>query len=129
MDLLAGNGALGPLLAACWIYVVLGVFGVALLMVQGWPTRAQWLGAVPYSLFWLASVFTYFFGLALLEGNVVLAVIIQASRGLQSIALGWVLAHMGMTHLEEKVPHRTVLLRALAALLMLGAIALYAVNR
>ena len=71
--------------------------------------------------------------LIIIEGKnpvepVVFAIILQSTRGLFSIGLGVLLARWGLIHLEPAVGGRIVWKRLLAAILMVGAIALYALG-
>jgi len=86
--------------------------------------RADWLAAVQYAGAWLGGMIALYacFGTV----GVVFGNILQSTRGLIAILLGAWLAHAGWHDLEEPVDRGTLVRRALAALLMTVAIALYA---
>lgn len=89
-------------------------------------TRSMFRDAWPFAFCWGAGVISFFscFGyVGPAFGNVV-----QAMRGPFSLAIGIILAHLGYRHLEEKVSAPVWGRRALAALLMVVAIVIYAVS-
>jgi len=57
--------------------------------------------------------------------GVVFGNIIQSSRGIISIGLGYLIANIGFERLEPKITRGVYLRRVLAGLLMTGAVALY----
>jgi hypothetical protein len=86
-------------------------------------TQRAWLGALPYAAFWFLAMvllFECFLRIGVVFGNIV-----QSMRGLISIGLGVWVASMGWTHIESHMPRRVFWKRVIAALLMLGAVALY----
>lgn len=110
-------------LGTCLSYALCGVMGLMLLPWLSARKPKVWLDAVPYSLAW-------FFGMLFLFGcfgqiDVVFGNVIQASRGVISILFGAGLAKAGFTALEKHVPRGVFLRRTGAALLMIGAIALF----
>ena len=87
----------------------------------GW---ARW--AVPYAAAWflaMAALYACFATCGIVLGNIV-----QNTRGLLSIALGWLVARAGRTDLEERVSRAVLVRRVAAAALLLAAIALYALG-
>ena len=126
VNALAGNGAMAAMIAVVLIYMMAGVFGVGCLIAYGIPDRGTWKLAMPYTVSWFISALLYFISLQFL--GVVFAIIIQATRGLQSIALGVFLSHHGFHYLEEKTDRATLIRRIAAAILMLMAIVLYFVS-
>lgn len=116
-----GHGAV--MLALVLIYLLAGIVGFLALLVWGIPARSEWKLALPYTTAWFCSAIFYFISLRHL--GVVLAIIVQATRGLQSIALGAILAHRGHHDLEEHVDKLTLVKRIAAAILMAAAIAVY----
>lgn len=77
----------------------------------------------PYALLWLISQVFLFCCFAMVRpvfGNVILA-----GRGMFSVILGAVLAKLGIRDLDAQISKKQWALRAVAALLMIGAIALY----
>ncbi len=82
--------------------------------------------AAGYACCWGLGILSFFvcFGyLGAAFGNVV-----QALRGPISLAAGVLLAHLGHAHLETKVPRIVWIRRGIAAAMMFGAIALYALS-
>lgn len=120
-----GSVARYTFFAACVIYVVGGAFSLAALALQGAPLREEWRRwVVPYAACWFAAMLALFACFALC--GLVLGNIVQSTRGLVSVAIGWGLARAGRTELEEKVPASVVARRVAAALLVVAAMALYA---
>jgi len=70
-----------------------------------------WGSACPSALTWFGSMCLLYacFGLI----GVVFGNIVQSTRGMISIALGWMVARWGMTHLESHAP-RSALWRRMA---------------
>lgn len=89
--------------------------------------RAGWLRwAAPYAAVWFAAMVALYACFA--TCGIVLGNIVQNTRGLLSIALGWFVARAGRTDLEERVPRAVLVRRVVAAALLLAAIALYALG-
>jgi len=82
--------------------------------------------ALPFAVAWFAAMVVLYFCFALC--GVVLGNIVQSTRGLVSVALGWFIARAGRTELEERVGAGVFARRVLAALLTLAAVALYALG-
>lgn len=108
-------------------YSIGGVTSLALLPFTGrYPARAWFRHILPYSLVWLGAMcvlFIAFDRLGLVHGTIV-----QSTRGLISIALGFLLARLGFSSLEKRLPPKTQLLRLAAGLLMFLAIVLFALG-
>jgi hypothetical protein len=120
-----GSVAGYSIFAACVIYVAGGALSLAVLAAQGAPARQIWLRwAVPWAACWFSAMIALFVCFALC--GLVLGNIVQSTRGLVSVALGWGLARAGRTELEERVPARIVARRIASALLLIAAMALYA---
>ena len=102
-----------------------GAASLALLpFVPRFPAAEWRRHALPYAALWfLAMVALYgcFAACGLVLGNIV-----QSTRGLVSVGLGWLVARTGRTDLEERVGAGVVARRVLAALLLVAAVALYA---
>lgn len=84
----------------------------------------QFRNSLPYALCWGTAAVLFFFCFSYLGaafGNVV-----QASRGPMSLLAGIILAKLGCSWLEERVPVRIWIFRAVASLMMFSAIVLYA---
>lgn len=101
------------------------VSSVAFLRVRcSWKTVRA---AVPYAIAWYSAMiflFASFGAIGVLFGN-----IIQASRGLISIFLGLLLLRIGFDSLEPRVSRRAWIRRAIMAVFMLAAMALYSAAR
>ena len=82
--------------------------------------------AVPYAAVWFSGMAAFYACFALC--GIVLGNIVQNTRGLLSIALGWFVARAGRTDLEERVSRAVLARRVAAALLLLAAVALYALG-
>jgi len=87
---------------------------------MAWPA---WRTPVAYACTWLlamASLYACFALVGAVFGNVV-----QSTRGIMSVVIGAVLAHLGWHELEQQVDRATLVRRIGAACLMTAAIALY----
>ncbi len=108
-------------------YALCGVMCLPLLWWYGSRRLSEWTATTNYAVTWMGSMYALFASLAM--AGPVLANIVIATRGLWSIAIGFVLAAMGFVHLERKVHGHVALRRAAAAVLMIVAIGLYWANR
>lgn len=87
------------------------------------PERDQLIKAAPYGLLWLSSQVTILCCYAFLQpvfGNVILA-----TRGIFSVIAGALLPYFGLAAFDSRIPLRLWVRRIIAAVVMLGAIALY----
>ena len=87
------------------------------------PDKGQLAKAFPYALLWLSSQVLLLCCFAFLQpvfGNVILA-----TRGIFSVLAGILLPYFGLAALDSKIPVSLWIRRGIAALVMLGAIALY----
>ncbi|MEM9415876.1 MAG: EamA family transporter [Planctomycetota bacterium] len=115
-------------------YVWCGVAAIAMLPVvlrgqRDWFTKAlvrALPGGVPYAGAWLLSMACLFACFSLV--GIVFGGILQSTRGLMSIGLGFLLAHLGHHHLERHAPWPIILRRLIAAAVMTAAIALYSMG-
>lgn len=114
----------GPITAALLNYVLCGMMSAALLPWHGSRRVGDWAAAVPWVLTWLCAVLLLFISYA--YAGIVLAGIAMATRGLWSIALGAAVSKAGWLHLEQRVPRGALARRAVAAVMMIVAIGLYA---
>ena len=120
-----GSTAWYTLFSLCVIYVVGGIASAVVLPLQGVPPRATWVRyALPHAACWLTAMALLFACFALC--GLVLGNVVQSTRGLLSVGIGWALARAGFTRLEERVSARTTVRRVIAAVLLVAAIALYA---
>jgi hypothetical protein len=117
-------GPRAPLLGVALSYVLCGLVALPFLAWRAdCRAPAVWRLSAPYALAWFVAMgflFACFGAVGVVFGN-----ILQASRGLLSIALGVALASRGLTHLEERVSPSVVWRRTAAAVLMMAAVAAY----
>jgi len=113
--------------AACAAYLVCGTAATCLLPWLGTRRSADWTNAVPFTAAWYACMFCLFGCLAF--AGPVLGNIVLSTRGLFSIGLGAALAAIGLLHLESHVTRDVMIRRIIAAVMMVGAIAIYGMNR
>jgi len=105
------------------VYVWCGLISAALLpLARPWK-REHWSGSATYAVSWMSSMVCLFSAFALI--GIVLGNILQSTRGLMSILLGVAVVKLGHHHIERHAPMKVVIQRGIAALLMIGAIALY----
>jgi len=109
--------------AACVCYLLCGAAGAMMLPWTTHGDRTDWSAALPFTLTWFASMFLFFWCLAL--SGVVMGNIVLSTRGMFSIGLGMLLAWRGHEHLERKASVGIHARRILAAGAMIGAIAIY----
>jgi drug/metabolite transporter (DMT)-like permease len=79
--------------------------------------------AFPFAIVWFTAMIFIFSCMGLIGpvyGNIV-----QSSRGLLSIAMGYLIAAAGMSHLEAKLPKAVFARRAAAGLIIFAAIVLF----
>lgn len=103
-------------------YAVLGILTLPMLIRFRWTNR-QFVQAIPFSLAWFFSqvvLFISFGYLGTVFGNV-----IQASRGLISVAIGILLFRIGLGRLDSDISRAMWLRRIAAAILMMAGIILY----
>ena len=114
----------GAVMATALSYIVCGVVGAGAVVINPkHSTRGTWLYAVPFALSWFMAMIFLFscFGLT----NVVFGNILQSTRGIISIILGFVIAHIGFQALEPKPSRRMIVQRMIAAVLMTAAVVLF----
>ena len=110
-------------LAFCLYYITCAAFCLALLPWHGSKSKTHWTASLNYSFVWIVSTFALFSSIAL--AGPILANIGLATRGLFSIILGALIAKLGHHHLEQHTTLPILVRRAIAAILMIAAIALY----
>jgi len=113
-------------LSASLSYMVSGVLVLPLLLLIDRPRPRAWLEALPFALAWFGGILLVFACFA--QIGVVFGGIVQSTRGVLSIGLGWLVAALGHEHLEQRAPARVVARRVLAAALMVAAIALFSLG-
>lgn len=126
--LLTDGGAVrNALLSAFLCYVLAAVVSAALLPLLRLPREVRvsrvWGWLSPFAVCWLlAMLFLYlcFHELGTVNGN-----IIQSTRGLLAIVIGWALSRAGFTELETAITTRVLVRRLFAGALMVAAIVLF----
>lgn len=104
------------------VYTLLGILTLPVLIWMK-PCRRELLEGAPYAALWLLSqilLFVCFSNLRPVFGNVILAI-----RGVFSVIAGLLLPYVGLAALDSKIPLRLWIRRIIAAVMMVGAIALY----
>mgnify|MGYP005864582417 CR=1 FL=1 len=115
------------MLGASLSYLLSGLIGAVLLPWHGERRPQRWLAALPYALAWFVAMLGMYAAISL--AGVVLANILQSTRGLMSVALGALLAGVGLVHLESKATRSVLIRRLIAAGLMTLAVGLYVYYR
>ncbi len=103
-------------------YGICGIFSAA--MIPFVPRNGQlWMSSLPFAVSWYSALLFLFacFGVV----GVVFGNIIQSTRGIISIVLGFLVAKAGFVHIETKHSRWVLAQRILAAILMFGAIVLF----
>ena len=85
--------------------------------------RQPWLKILPYAAVWVLAMASLFSAFALC--GLVLAIIFQSLRGPLSLVVAAIVAKCGMHHIEVPQDRREWLKQLAAAMLMVGAIAVY----
>lgn len=111
------------LVGAALSYIVCGCASAVLLPWYGSRRVGEWAAAMPYAMAWLAGMFFLFACIGAV--GVVLANILQATRGPISIALGVGVARYGLVSVETRVSRAVLFRRAAAATMMMAAIIIY----
>lgn len=112
------------IIATAASYTVLGILSLPGLFFLR-PTKKQIILSAPYALLWLSSqvfLMTCFAMVLPVFGNVILA-----SRGLVSVILGAMLSFVGLQKLDAVISRKQWIFRAIAAVLMISAIAVYSI--
>ncbi len=113
-------------LTVCLNYTFCGIVAVAAIRYLPARTPKMWMDTLPFSITWFFAMFFLFacFGtIGVVFGNIV-----QSSRGIISILMGWLISHLGHVHVEEKVESGVLTRRIFAGILMAAAIALFYVE-
>lgn len=118
----------GSVITVCLNYSLCGT--VSLLAFRFLPIpnlsvtrKRMWADALPFTVTWFFAMFFLFacFGsIGVIFGNIV-----QSTRGIISILMGWLISHLGHIHLEEKVERSVFIPRIFAGIMMFGAIVLF----
>lgn len=114
----------GAVFSTALCYTLCGFVGLTFLALKPHNTgRDTWLYSLPFAFSWLIAMFFLFSCFALI--GVVFGNILQSTRGVISIVLGFLLAHAGFQRLETKITRNIFIRRVLAACLMTLSIALF----
>lgn len=123
-----GSTLRSSMLAFFVVYAAGGVYGAAGLLCGLVPTRREFTRCVlPFSFFWLLAIAVLFVCFAMI--GVVGGNIVQSTRGLISVFIGWLLARNGFEHLEEKVPRSVFMKRVVSAVLVILAVLLFNIGK
>jgi len=125
--LIAAFGQMGEtrvaLLAVVTSYIACGLVVLPWVVKLRLTSGSMWLKGLPFAATWYLAMCFLFISIGLV--GVVLAVILQSSRGPMSIGLGRLVGRSRHTHLEQTLPGHLLLRQLAAALLMCVAIGLY----
>jgi hypothetical protein len=120
---LTGVHPFAPIVATAFTYALSALLVLPFAFRRSVYTVETWRTALPFALTWFGAMCLLFGCFALV--GVVFGNIVQSTRGLISIAGGWLLARMGHTHLEGHVSRRVFWGRLAGATLMVAAVVLY----
>ena len=113
----------GSVVSVSLCYGLCGLIGVAFMPFLSGITKEMWGLTFPFALTWFVAMmflFASFGSIGIVFGNIV-----QATRGVISVLLGFLVGAAGFIHLEEKMTPKVFIQKLGAALLMVGAIVLY----
>ena len=113
----------GAVLSSAFCYILCGFCGTMFLFFTQNTSKEAWLDSIPFAFFWFIAMIFLFSCFAVI--GVVFGNIIQSTRGIISIVLGYVIANFGFELLETKITKKVFIQRILAALLMTASIALF----
>lgn len=114
----------GALLATGLTYILCGAVGVVFVLFKyKGLNRDTWVYSLPFALSWLIAMVFLFSCFALI--GVIFGNIIQSTRGLLSIGIGYLIAHIGFDQLEPKITRPIFIRRVIAGVLMTGAVMLF----
>ena len=116
-------------LVIVWVdYAVGSILALAVLPFTGrYPARVWPRHVLPYALVWFSAMCFLYLSFNLL--GVVHGTIVQNTRGILSILLGYAIARLGGSALERRLNRGTQLVRFAAGLAMFLAIVLFALGR
>ena len=114
---------LNSVIGAVYVYIFCGIAAFPVIFfISGEKIKKFKLG-LPFAIFWFGAMlllFSCFAQIGAVYGNIV-----QSTRGIISILLGVLIAHLGHAHLESKISTILLIRRIIAAFLILGAIILF----
>lgn len=123
MERLAAVKPFPAITATALTYVVSGLAVLPLARGRDVWRPPVWGQCLPFAAAWFAAMcllYACFSIVGVVFGNVV-----QATRGIMSVVLGWLVARIGHTHLETRVSREVFRRRLTGAALMTAAIILY----
>lgn len=120
---MSGVRPLGTLVSTCLAYVLCAALVLPVAFGPRFRSASLWRAAAPQAVAWFTAMCFLFACFALI--GVVFGNIVQSSRGILSIAIGWGVARMGKSHLETHVTRAVFWRRLAGAVLMVAAVALY----
>ena len=123
MRRLAGIGPTAPLLGAALTYVLCAGLTLPFAFRREARDPRVWAAAAPCAVAWFVAMVLLYACFGLL--GVVFGNIVQATRGLMAVALGWAVARIGHTHIEAHAPRGVFWRRLGGAALVMAAMALY----
>lgn len=116
------------LLTLFMIYAAGGAFGLmGMILSPRIPWRIWKEHVLPYSFFWFTAMMMLFMCFAM--SGIVGGNIVQSTRGLISVVMGWILAKAGYNLLEETVSRAVFHRRILSAVLIILAMMLFNLGR
>jgi drug/metabolite transporter (DMT)-like permease len=110
-------------LSTCLCYILAGTAAAGCLPFVNVRSARHWRFAFPFAVLWFVGIlflFGCFGSIGVVFGNIV-----QSTRGVLSVAMGWVVARLGHKHIEEKVTAGVLTVRVVAGAMMVGAIAMF----
>jgi drug/metabolite transporter (DMT)-like permease len=122
-----GKNSEAVFLAASTSYCFLGIVSVPVIISCRSMKIKLLKPALPFSCFWFAAMLFLFacFGyIGPLFGNIV-----QSGRGIIAVVIGALIAKFGWSEYEEKLPRSLLVRRIAAAMLITGAIILFALSK
>lgn len=126
MNVLTTCGPTAPLIGTSLVYLLCALLVLPFAFRRELCDRRVWLLALPCAVAWflaMCSLFACFDRIGVVFGNIA-----QATRGIVSVGLGWIMAHIGHTHIESHVSRRIFWRRIAGATLMLLAVTLYVLS-
>jgi len=111
------------ILTVCLNYSICGIIALFASWYHPIQRKQMWVDALPFTVTWFFAMFFLFgcFGsIGVIFGNIV-----QSTRGIISILMGWLISHLGHVHLEEKLERSVLVRRIFAGLMMFAAIVLF----
>jgi|WetSurMetagenome_2_1015567.scaffolds.fasta_scaffold00209_29 drug/metabolite transporter (DMT)-like permease len=109
--------------SACLCYVLAGAVAAASMPFVNVLSARRWRLAFPFAVFWFVGIlflFGCFGAIGVVFGNIV-----QSTRGVISLVLGWAMARLGHERIEGRVTRGVFAIRVAAGVMMTAAIMLF----